>query len=128
MRISDWSSDVCSSDLVLAERALVAGYRRRHAQARVGVDVGRADIALHQLVGDVIVFRQQLSRNVERDAVRAVCGNGLRKARGNLRQRIVPTRTLPELRTTLGVAALRMEQACLRTQGLDRQSTRLNSN
>src|SRR3546814_10381043 len=67
-------------------------------------------IALHQLVGDVIVFRQQLSRNVERDAVRAVCGNGLRKARGNLRQRIVPTRTLPELRTTFGVAALRMEQ------------------
>src|SRR3546814_3411166 len=74
------------------------------------------------LVGDVIVFRQQLSRNVERDAVRAVCGNGLRKARGNLRQRIVPTRTLPELRTTFGVAALRMEQACLRPQGFGQRA------
>src|SRR3546814_18428864 len=100
MRISDWSSDVCSSDLVLAERALVAGYCRRHAQARVGVDVGRADIALHQLVGDVIVFRKQLSRNVESDAVRAGWGNGMRKARGNLRHRIVQTRPLPALRTT----------------------------
>src|SRR3546814_14661472 len=79
-------------------------------------------MALHQLVGDVIVFRQQLSRNVERDAVRAVCGNGLRKARGNLRQRIVPTRTLPELRTTFGVAALRMEQAYLRPHGFGQRA------
>jgi hypothetical protein len=44
-----------------AEGALVAGDRRGHAEARVGVDVGRADEALHQLVGDVIVLGQQLA-------------------------------------------------------------------
>src|SRR3546814_8801951 len=30
MRISDWSSDVCSSDLASPERAACGGERRRH--------------------------------------------------------------------------------------------------
>ena len=55
-----------------AEGAAMAGDRRRHAQARIGVDIGRADEALHQLVGDVIVLGQQLAGEIERDRVRAV--------------------------------------------------------
>ena len=43
------------------ERPAMAGNRRGHAQPRVGVDVRRADEALGQLVGDVIVLRQQLA-------------------------------------------------------------------
>ena len=50
---------------VFAEGALVPGHGRCHAQPRVGVDVGRADVALHELVGDVIVLGQQLARHVE---------------------------------------------------------------
>jgi hypothetical protein len=38
-----------------AEGAALAGDRRRHAQARIGIDIRAADESLHQLVGDVIV-------------------------------------------------------------------------
>ena len=52
-----------------AEGAALAGDRGRHAQPRIGVDIGRADEALHQLVGDVIVLGQQLAGEIERDRV-----------------------------------------------------------
>ena len=51
---------------VRAEGALVAGDRGRHAEARIGVDVGRADEALHQLVGDIIILGQQSGRRHRR--------------------------------------------------------------
>src|SRR3546814_16494077 len=31
MRMSDWSSDVCSSDLIDLDKALAEGYRRNHS-------------------------------------------------------------------------------------------------
>src|SRR3546814_19388902 len=37
MRISDWSSDVCSSDLLIAERVRAEG---AHRVLRIGVDIG----------------------------------------------------------------------------------------
>ncbi len=55
-----------------AEGPLVAGDGGRHAQARVRVDVGRADEALHQLVGDVVVLGQDLAGRIDRDAIGAV--------------------------------------------------------
>ena len=57
---------------VRAERAAVRGDRGRHAQARIGVDIGRADEALHQLVGDVIVLGQKLAGEIERDRTGSV--------------------------------------------------------
>ena len=54
-----------------AERARVAGDRARHAQARVRVDVVRAEEALGELVDRVVVLGQQLAGDVERDRVRA---------------------------------------------------------
>ena len=48
------------------ESALVAGDGGGHAEPRIGIDIGRADEAFHQLVGDVIVLGQQLTGNVER--------------------------------------------------------------
>ena len=63
---------VAAGHRVRAEGAAMAGDRRGHAQARIGVDIGRADEALHQLVGDVVVFGQQLARDIEGDGVRAV--------------------------------------------------------
>ena len=41
---------------VRAKRTAVARDRRGHAKTGIGVDIGRADKALHQFVGDVIVF------------------------------------------------------------------------
>ena len=52
-----------------AEGAAVAGDGGGHAEAGVGVDVGGADEALHQLVGDVVVLGQELAGAVDRDAL-----------------------------------------------------------
>src|SRR3546814_16647485 len=38
MRISDWSSDVCSSDLLAARRFLLDQAQRRQARRRCGAD------------------------------------------------------------------------------------------
>ena len=62
---------VAAGHRVGAEGPAVAGDRRGHAEARIGVDIGRADEALHQLVGDVIVLGQKLAGDVEGDRVRA---------------------------------------------------------
>ena len=45
---------------VFSECAFVRGDRGSHAQSGVRIDVGTADVAFHQLVGNVIVFGQQL--------------------------------------------------------------------
>ena len=76
-KIGEFQILVAAGHRVGAEGAAMAGDRRRHAQARIGVDIGRADEALHQLVGDVIVLGQQLAGDVEGDRVRAVLGDRL---------------------------------------------------
>ncbi len=72
------------------EGAFMAGHRGGHAEAGVGVDVGRADEALHQLVSDVIVLGQQLAGYVKRDRVRAVLGDHRGKAPRHEVEGIVP--------------------------------------
>src|SRR3546814_19586161 len=52
MRISDWSSDVCSSDLRPAEALLAGGdlaprFRRRHYGGRIAAERGVLGIRLH---------------------------------------------------------------------------------
>ncbi len=76
-----------------AEGAPVAGDRRRHAQARIGVDIGRAEEALHQLVGDVVVLGQQLAGEIERDRAGAVTVDDVLEAAGDAVERVVPART-----------------------------------
>ena len=73
-----------------AEGAAVAGDRGGHAQPRIGVDVRRADEALGQLVGDVIVLRQQLAREVEGDRLGPVRGPHRGQAPGDLVERVGP--------------------------------------
>ena len=75
---------------VRAEGAAMPGDRGRHAQARIGVDVGRADKALHQLVGDVIVFGEDLPGDVKRHAIRAMLRNRLREPPRDEIQRVIP--------------------------------------
>ena len=73
-----------------AERAAVTGDRRRHAQARIGIDVGAADEPLHQLVGDVIVLGQQLPGKIKRHRARAVALDDVRKAMRDMVERVAP--------------------------------------
>ena len=69
----------------------MAGDRRGHAEPRIGVDVGRADEALHQLVGDVIVLGQQLAGDVEGDRIRTVLGDCLGEFLGDQIERRCPS-------------------------------------
>ena len=73
-----------------AEGAAMAGHRGRHAQPRIGVNVGRADEALHQLVGDVIVLGQELAGKIERDRVGAVALDDALEAVGDAVERVGP--------------------------------------
>ena len=59
-----------------AEGALVPRHGRGHAEPGIGVDVGRADEALHQLVGDVVILGQQLARDVEGNGLAAMLADG----------------------------------------------------
>jgi hypothetical protein len=74
-----------------AEGAAVAGNRGRHAQARVGVDVGRADEALHQLVGHVIILGEELAREIEGDRVRPVLRDDVPQTSRDAVESAVPT-------------------------------------
>ena len=94
-----------------AEGAAMAGDRRGHAQARIGVDVGRADEPLHQLVGDVVVLGQQLARDVEGDGIRAVLGDRL--ARRSRRRR-----SSASSQSTRRAADFGMEQPVLQPERL----------
>jgi hypothetical protein len=73
-----------------AKRGLVARDRGGHAQARVGVDVVRADDAARELVEDVIVLGQELPRHVERDRVGPMLGDDRGKSVGDVIERLVP--------------------------------------
>ena len=73
-----------------AERAAMARDRRRHAEPRIGVDIGRAEEALHQLVGDVIILGEQLAREIERDRIRPIALDDALEAVGDLVERRVP--------------------------------------
>ncbi len=93
-----------------AKGPLVAGHRRRHAQPRIGVDVRRADKSLHQLVGGIVILRQQLAGGVEGHRLRTVLVDNLLQAGSGLRQRLRPGHRL--------AVHLRRQQPPRQTHGL----------
>ena len=80
---------------VAAEGALVAGHAGGHAQPRIGVDIGGADEALHQLVDDVVVLGEQLTGDVEGDRIRPVLPDDLAETVGHMVERGIPAHRLP---------------------------------
>ena len=82
---------VDAGDDVGAERADMAGDGGRHAKAGIRVDVGRAEEALHQLVGDVVILGKTLAGNIEGHAIRAVLGDGRAECVGDAAERVIPT-------------------------------------
>src|SRR3546814_2947865 len=75
MRISEWSSDVCSSDLMLdAEQVreeAVAARLREHALARVNQDHGKVD---GRSAGDHVARILLVPRGVGDDELALLCG------------------------------------------------------
>ena len=72
---------------IRAQGEFVTAGRTRHAQARIGVDVVRAQKSLGQLAREVLRFHGELAGNIERDRVRPMFGNDSRQALTNLGQR-----------------------------------------
>ncbi|MGY4446322.1 hypothetical protein ACVWZR_000982 [Bradyrhizobium sp. i1.3.1] len=97
-----------------AEGAAVARDRGRHAEPRIGVDIGRADKALHQLVGDVIVLSQELAREIERDRIGAVARHDVLHAMGDVVECIAPGDAFEHALA----ADHRIEQPALQPDGL----------
>ena len=55
---------------VLAKRLFLRHHGRAHAQARIGINIIATDKAFHQLIDDVILFGQQLPRDIKTHTVR----------------------------------------------------------
>ena len=94
---------VAARDNVFAKGALVAHHRRGHAEPGVGVDIGRADKALHQLVGGVVILGQQLAGGIKGHRLRPMFFNNLPQPRTRDIQRLLPAHRL--------VVHLRVQQA-----------------
>ena len=52
--------------------------------------MGRADEALHQLVGDVVILGEELARKIEADRARPVLGGDAREVVRDATERVVP--------------------------------------
>ncbi len=99
-----------------AERAAVAGDRRRHAQPRIGVDIGAADEPLHQFVGDVIVLGQQLPREIKRHRAGAVARDDVMQAVGDVVERVAPGHAFHDSLGPLVATDHRMEQTARKAE------------
>ena len=101
---------VTAGDEVCAERQFAGDNGGGHAKPGIGVDVARADEALHQLVGGVIVFGKQLAGDVKRYRVATVPRDGILEPLGD-----EGGRARPGNRT---VANDRPQQPAFETDGL----------
>ena len=101
---------VAARHRVGAKRPAVGRHGARHAQPRIGVDVGRADEALRELVGDVVILGEELPGEVEGNRFRAVFLGD----RAELSHDRVEGRIPRDLRAV----DLRVKQAVVQRQGL----------
>ena len=69
---------------------------RGHAKTRIRVDVGGPDKAFHQLVGDIVVLGQQLTRDIKGHGLGPVLGHSFSEPVSDQIQRRVPVRVLPK--------------------------------
>src|SRR3546814_10674790 len=94
MRISDWSSDVCSSDLRSAPPAHVRAAERERAPVESGCDRAASTCGVHGMAetkraGSAALCRREVRRRSERDrSLQRRQGRGrLRHPRADLRRR-----------------------------------------
>src|SRR3546814_8994368 len=116
MRISDWSSDVCSSDLAQQLGAILEADAARAG----GIGVERPEVAMHQnAVADV------LHQTAEVVAAGGRLGGAARCRRG-LRRRLVLHYQPVAAPAVAVVKRARLDGAAI-ADGSDRKSTRRNS-
>ena len=81
---ADQNQQACVIDVCIGHRhdiftkcAFVSGDCGGHAQPRVGIDVRAAKVALHELVGDVVVLCEQLPRDIQGNCIGTMGCNDL---------------------------------------------------
>src|SRR6266851_1894518 len=100
---------------VFAECSFMSRHRRRHAQPRIAVDVGRTDEPLHQLVGYIVVFGQELTRHIERHRIGTMLFYRTAEALCDRVERDIPL----DICTT----HLRTQQTALQADGIAERTT-----
>src|SRR3546814_1654366 len=128
MRISDWSSDVCSSDLLVA--LIIAGIALQKEQ-----NVGAAAILLRNLrpVSLKVTARTRKVNDAGRRIVEVadLLGREVIHQRLGLGRRLALERRVENAvegpKIAIGSMALHPQQAVERPRGRDRKSTRPNS-
>ncbi len=73
----------------------MTGDRRRHAEPRVRVDMWGAEPTLRELVGDVVVFGQQLPGEIEGHRIRPMLADHAAEPLGHVAGGLAPGRLLP---------------------------------
>src|SRR3546814_3624853 len=133
MRISDWSSDVCSSDLTLLRLAVQAGARRLYCEP-----------ALFEQGEIAIVADRPTAALIEQSSLQRIEYGGMGLGRSAIMMPIIrlagpllvkspaTARYLPHVTALLWVAGALLAASGLAAAGalvaiLDRKSTRLNS-
>src|SRR5947208_9739880 len=79
---------------IRAKGTLVARDGRRHAEPGVSIDVGRADEALHELVGDVIFLSEELPGDIEGHSLGSVVIDDTGESVHHKREGLVPRNAL----------------------------------
>ncbi len=102
----------------------VARHRRGHAQPRIRVHVVRADHALRELVEDVIVLGEQLPREIEGHAVRAMAGDRPGEALGGMVERRIPRDARAWQRTCRAQFRVECSPACACDRQMQRAALR----
>src|SRR3546814_10550760 len=115
MRISDWSSDVCSSDLHLIE-ITIADDRQQWSEDFLALDLGVVrNIVEQRRLDEAVIFRSFAAEQHACAALRRVAEQAVDALR---------VAFVDDARETV---ALQLLGLGLAVTGLDRKSTRLNS-
>ena len=75
---------VTSGGRIGSQRLFVTRYGAAHAQAGISVDVIRSHQAFDELVENVIIFGQQLTRNIKTNRIRPMFTNDAGKSIGTV--------------------------------------------
>src|SRR3546814_10210516 len=122
MRISDWSSDVCSSDLHPGFRNSVASYTVSLLQPKVIADMKLADHGYRVIERPISNFLPQ------EDGTYLKLGGGLERTQAEFRKfSNRDAEVLPHYYDALENVAELLRDLALRVPPKDRKSTRLNS-
>ena len=129
-KVSLFQVFVASRYRITANRPFVRSNSRRHTKAGVCIHICATDKALHQLVGNVVIFSQQLAGTVESHGLRAMGRNHLTDFICHQVQSCVPVCSLSvhcRVEQAVGVSQRVMQCGAFNTQASEISRVRLHA-